>query len=482
MNKTKNLLYFWVVMVLGAFNVSYGHNIKPLDEKSEITALREELEQLTARLDKAERKTHASAKVLSPAAAHMTATQNKKLRESFQKDIQDAFVGTLPNSFKVPGFSTSIAPDGFIKLDMIADRKVSPVDPAYNYVLSPYIPVAGNPLHERRGETHFTARTSQLGFFTSTPVGDGTAIETRFNGDFLGYTDVGTELITNHYYFRMRYAYIKWNGWLFGQNDTNFRDMGVKTETVDPLGPGAMASYRQVGVQYTWKPRAGVLLMIGLENPEADYLEKTGKTIKRRNTMNGLVTTEGFGLDLWPDLATQLRIEWGGGHLSFRGILRDIRVKDGITRSQRTTGGGVGFSGHYKVFGKDKILWCVNYGRGIGRYIVDLFGQGAVYDLDKGTMRPITSLGLMAGYQHYWTSDLRSSVLWSMSRSYNPGDLKITGQEVNRLMRTGHINLIWTPVPRWDIGIEASFASRKVEDARHGIMHRYQTMVRYRFD
>jgi hypothetical protein len=405
-----------------------------------------------------------------------------------QNDVDQAIKTHLkaakPGYIHLEGLNTDFKPVAFMKVNYIHSRKASSTAIAYECVFAPLVPVQGTFAHRRRGESHFTARQSMLGFETLTALPE-SILETKFDADFFGYTDVGTEQITNHYYHRLRHAYVKWTwgrvAFLFGQIDNTFRDLDVAPETADFEGPAGMASFRQPEAQMIIDLNAQQKLWVTLGNSESNYTETDGVTAAKRNTLNGMVTTTGFGLDEWPDLILKWRYEGNWGHVCVRGLSVQHRVRTHLYNA-RQHGWGAGVSGHLKVRDHDKLMLSYNDGVGIGRYNIEAFGQAAVFNTVTKDFSPIRSQGYMAAYQWHWTSELRSNIAWGRTRIYNPGVLRrLVNQEVNRDLRTWHVNMFWTPLKGLDLGLEFSQANRKIEDTRRGRGDRYEAVVKYTF-
>jgi hypothetical protein len=63
------------------------------------------------------------------------------------------------------------------------------------------------------------------------------------------------------------------------------------------------------------------------------------------------------------------------------------------------------------------------------------------------------------------------------SGAFTPAALAVQG----KYWWTGTVNLIWSPVPQIDTGIEYIRESRTIENGQHGDINRAQLSARFRF-
>ena len=132
---------------------------------------------------------------------------------------------------------------------------------------------------------------------------------------------------------------------------------------------------------------------------------------------------------------------------------------------------------------RDSLLFQLNAGDGIGRYINDLASVGR-YD---GIFNPVTGdlklFRIIAGYvswQHWWGGNrsMRSNFTLGVVDVDNPKFL--SGSAYKQTLRAS-TNLFWSPTPRIDIGAEYLWGKRKNEDGENGDATQLQLAARYRF-
>jgi hypothetical protein len=410
--------------------------------------------------------------------------------KNFKENVDQALAGSFPNSYRIPGTDISFGWIGFMKADFIYDADVAGTGYGYYATFAPNIPVSGTEQHDRRGEFKFTARQSNIGFRTATPIADG-EFQLLFDGDFYGLTSqAGAEQSISGNDFSIRSFYGKWitpskkHEWLFGQDYTAFQNNGAYAEYVDYQGSTGINWVRQTQLRYTYYIEPNLKVFGSIENPEHTYLEKDGSTITARDTRNGQLTAaeRGFGLDGLPDFVIGTTLEGKMGHVSLRGLFRQLRVKTGTEKRVRENAHGLGFTGHINVTeGGDRLLWQVSYGRGIGRYVSEGVNYDAVYNLQKNSLKTLTLVGGCLAYEHRWTPTVRSTYAYGMTHISLPPELRVTGQEINKNMHSQHINLIWSPLKHMDTGIEYAKVDRTLYDGRNGKLNRVQFMVMYKF-
>jgi DcaP outer membrane protein len=148
-------------------------------------------------------------------------------------------------------------------------------------------------------------------------------------------------------------------------------------------------------------------------------------------------------------------------------------------------GWGVSLSGSYATPNfdeRDKLLFQVNRGNGIGRYVNDLSSIGnydGIFDPATGDLQLFDVTAGYASWQHWWDIEqLRSNFTFGVVDVNNPGFL--AGDAYQRTLRFSS-NLIWSPISRIDIGGEYLWGSRENEDGENGDANQLQFAVKYRF-
>lgn len=118
------------------------------------------------------------------------------------------------------------------------------------------------------------------------------------------------------------------------------------------------------------------------------------------------------------------------------------------------------------------------YGDGIGRYIgVNIVNDAAV-NL-SGELETIGTYSGFASYRHFWSKKWRSNITGGYFKADNP--VALVGDGVTDEVYSGHVNLIYTPVAKIDVGIEYIYANRSLESGADGDMNKVQFSTKYSF-
>jgi hypothetical protein len=233
---------------------------------------------------------------------------------------------------------------------------------------------------------------------------------------------------------------------------------------------------------------------------------------------NGVVLNAGSNQPLsvnptktqWPDIQIGLRTEQQWGHLQLSSVVHQAALKDGAFVNRDYIGYGGGFSGDVKPrwFGweKDDFGFNAFAGNGLGRYAggggagnyfpylatnygapTGALGNGSGNSCGyghagvaptaacAGNIRA-TTVGAWGGeiwYQHWWTPALRSTWEFGVTHEDVPtsliGSVASTGgpaatggaAAINKEIVDIHANLLWSPVPFIDTGVEYVWTHRQ---------------------
>jgi len=400
--------------------------------------------------------------------------------------------GSFPGSFLVPGTQTSFKVGGYVKGDFVYDFSAAQ---NINGGAAPTgAPFDGNSTfnagsgHNIHGRAQMTASESRFNIETRTPTGYG-ELKTYIEGDFTnpnGLTNSGSLRVnTNSYGFRLRYAYGTLGPVLVGQYNSVFRDSSAEPETLDFGGPIVAGVTRQPQVRYTFDFGNGLSLAMAAEDPQTSVV---------KTAANAGGTTFGTAqYDKIPDFTAAIKFAGPWGSISGRAVVRDLYWHDGHSASANSSafGWGLGLSGTVMGFwGKDNIGWQINGGEGAGRYV---FGA-QLTNPDSGvdpsnSLKPIGQVSGMVQYQHWWTDMLRSTVAGSYAKQYNkstdifPSTCSSDSNCLATLDRawTIHVNLIWSPVPQVDTGIEWVRMQARNERGLNANTNRFQTSMKFKF-
>jgi hypothetical protein len=96
----------------------------------------------------------------------------------------------------------------------------------------------------------------------------------------------------------------------------------------------------------------------------------------------------------------------------------------------------------------------------------------------SGNMALPTQWLATVAVRHFWAPTLRSTLALSGVGSSNPAG---TAAAVNRSAESAHLNLIWSPVARTNLGVEYILARREVQSGDTGNLNRLQVSAQYSF-
>lgn len=411
--------------------------------------------------------------------------ENQDLKKDLQQHKKDAiYAGDFDGSFKVDGTNTSIGFNGFIKTDLMHDTTGAQTGYAYDFLLASFIPIESPTNILRRRQTHFSARYSRFALQTETPTPYG-ELMTYLAVDFFGNAPFNAEVYNNNYNLRLRHAYVNWGRLLVGQATTTFHDPNTLPECLNPGTASSIGANRQPMIRYThpFEENDQLALAVALENPETDYIDQTATTRFSYSLNAASNPNVSAGLDRLPDAVARLYINrpWGG--LSLRGLLRELRVKNGASPEVRKGGYGIGFSGNLLTVGDDSLVWQVQTGKGIGRYMLDSAGYAAFYNSVTNVFAPQTAYGGYIGYKHYWDENFHSSLVGGFTKIKNDINLRLLPDlSVNSKMYSASLNFIYVPIKDFlSVGFEAIQARRVLENKRSGNMTRFQFSLTCQF-
>ena len=369
--------------------------------------------------------------------------------------------GATKGSFKLPGSDTSVTLGGYVKLDAIASDRSAGVgstgDQEYEAGSVPVGPTAGA---NERNQIKLHARQSRLFAKTSTPSAWG-ELGTYVEFDLFGAS--GNESVSNSHNLRLRHAYGTLGGLLAGQTWTTLSDPAAYPETLDFGGPAGQIFARQAQVRWT-QPFSGGTWSVAIENPETVAALQDGAAFRADD-------------DRSPDLAANVKFDTSHGKYSIAAMVRQLRVdsaKDPAVTAAKW--GGVIGANAVVPLGKDDLRASAYVGNAIGRYSVGFFPD-AIVDADSRLALPDEWLGFVA-YRHFWSPNLRSSLVLSALHSSNPAS---TAGAVNRSAQSAHLNLIWSPLPQTNFGVEYLHARREIESGDSGRLNRLQVSAQYSF-
>jgi len=367
--------------------------------------------------------------------------------------------GDFPGSIRIPGTDAAVKFGGRIRTALVFTLDPLGTDDRF---LTNSIPVGTDVASGEAKRTNISARASRLNVEFRTPSGRG-EVRAFFEGDFNGTGNA----------FRLRHAYAQYAGFIVGQTWSTFSDPETDLQDLDDEGVSSQNITRQPLVRYWWRPGEEMRAAVAIEPPSASI-------------------TGGEGVNVVPDLVGRLYAGGTlGGHLQLAGVLRQVRGEAVPGDVRRDIGWGLSLSGvvAFRVGSlADRVVFQVNGGEGIARYINDLDsegGQDAVFDTTTGELYSLPALGWYAAYEHIWKAwtaarsmNLRSNLIWSWvgvdNFDFQPPDAY---RRTNRLAA----NLIISPSERIDLGLEYIWGERVNHDGQSGHANQIQAVALIRF-
>ena len=434
--------------------------------------------------------------------------------------------GSFPGSFLVPGTQTSFKIGGYVKLDYTYDfgaQQIStfgtgtasniapfgPLDSKVIHIGGETLNLQADSAHHIHGNSQFSAGESRFNIETRTPTAYG-ELKTFIEGDFSNPSGLqntsGFKVFTNSSGFRLRQAYGTLGPFLAGQTTDLFRDPAAESETLDFAGDNTTGRTREPQVRYTLDFGNGLTWAVDAQNPQTDVLDAAASAAAAGCAPsggfsfgcpnNGNLTTFGKRQgDKIPDFVTALQYSAPWGHLRASAVLRDIywhQGTDGSNNNLSTFGWAASLTGTWNVpIGKDGLSAEFAYGDGGGAFIASDAGAApdAVWTAGASrTLKTIKSWLVSANYTHFWTDTLRTNITGSYFQQQNrAGDFGATenGQSnffnQQRSLYTAHVNLIWSPVPQTNFGIEFIRVQGKLEDGQKSEGTRMQASAQFKF-
>lgn len=314
------------------------------------------------------------------------------------------------------------------------------------------------------GETYLDlhAKESRLNFSSSHILENDVRLGTFVEIDFM-FSDSGDDRISNSYQPRLRHAFFTYENWLFGQTWMTFLNVAALPDTLDFIGPAESTIFgRQTQVRYTRGP-----WQFALENPETTITPFAGgdRIVADDNQL--------------PDIVARYNLagDWGG--FTVTALLRELRYENQAAGVEDSPGAyGISLSGLFKVGARDDFRWMISAGKGLGRYMGLNVADGGVLDAD-GRLHAIESAGLFGSYRHLWNDRWRSSLTLGYLAVNN--DVALTGTGVTRSAGSLHLNLIFSPLPQFDLGVEFLYAERELENGTDGDLARLQFSAKYAY-
>jgi Porin subfamily len=382
---------------------------------------------------------------------------------------------------------------------------------------------------------HDSAAESRLRVETRTPTDYG-QVGTVLEFDFYGCTANANDCNnldggTFGQLPRLRLAYATLGGFFAGQGFIPVNDLDAGPETLDFGGDaGRFGFARAPWIGYTWQLPYGTSFQLAAVTPETSFYGPIGATNDDAVVpqLAGTYDPTGAGGQNYaidpnkttiPDINLVLRNNQPWGHVQLGLVGQRLNLNDGAFLNQAFFGYGGGISGSVKPnwfgFPKDNFGFDFYMGPSLGHYANPsgsgepttvnalatnwgmvgvacnpLTGVGCYGNAD-GTSASVTAAnaklvrtstvlqyGAEANYQHWWASNLRSTVSAGFQTQEIPTSLVATiphgipgtyfdnlpvngnALQYNRTLITAHANILWSPVSFIDTGFEFVWGHR----------------------
>jgi len=390
--------------------------------------------------------------------------------------------GSFPGSFLVPGTNTSLAIHGIIWFDATHDFGPHQGDTTAGIT---GFPLNGQAGHNFNGGTFFTVKPTRPNIETRTPTAYGelkTYIEFDMN-EFKNQT--GSVGQGNADGFRLRQAYGTLGPLLVGQANSNFADPQSWPESIDAtIDPGTMntATVRQPQIRYTYLAGNGLSVAGSVEQNESQL----GTGSAAATSLAGHLTdnTTGGGYSNWPDLVGSVNWSQPWGNLGAHAAVHQNELRSTTTTSHTETGYAFSVTGHLNTIGKDALRAGVTYIDGASNYI-SFASPSVIENTTTGEFSTQKAWGGWGGYTHFWAANLRSTVHGGYVHFDKPsaasGLSTAALAGIEKRWWAGHVNLIWSPVPQTDFGIEYVYWNREVQSGAKGTDQRVDLQLKFYF-
>ncbi len=310
------------------------------------------------------------------------------------------------------------------------------------------------------GHTQFDASHSRLGVKTETETDLGN-ITSVIEGDFNTAGGAGP--------FRLRHAYLQFNGIMAGQNWTNFGSFVGNTPTLDHLSqPGQGAILRQPQLRYTTG---------GLSVAFEQGGTWRGGVSGSANPAISPVAKEGL-----PDLTLRYQTALGSAKIGASAVVRQLEYSDQTSNDEESSvGWGVNLEATAPLTDILTVRGSLTTGDGMGGYqyvnpaapaYVDASGDVETIESIGGTLGLSAKAGvgtLNLGYG-ISTADIDDAVR----------DGALTA-DANDTFESIYLNYMWSPVQGIRYGVETGLHSRETQAGEKGDAMRIHAQVMYNF-
>jgi len=93
-------------------------------------------------------------------------------------------------------------------------------------------------------------------------------------------------------------------------------------------------------------------------------------------------------------------------------------------------------------------------------------------------LRATPAIGIMAAFQHYWTSSIRTNVIYGQTQVTNTAFQPKTTYHKSQY---GSVNIIWNPFGSLEVGAQYHYGWKELKDGASGNASRFQISAKYSF-
>ncbi|MEM6582475.1 MAG: DcaP family trimeric outer membrane transporter [Pseudomonadota bacterium] len=421
------------------------------------------LEQERVEIDSMENVSNSRAVVASESGQKTAAeVKQAQVEQAQADDPTEDLLSSFPGAWRLPGTSAAFSIGGYIRTAIVLNEDVLEIPDRF---IVGSIPVGLPSDGDNAAQSSVTANQSRLNFDMRESTRAG-ILRAFIEGDFTGDGDT----------FRLRHAFGQWDRVLAGQTWSAFVDTEATPESVDFEGLNGRINVRQSQVRFSPPIGDDFRLQFSLEDPNPQI-------------------QNGNGVTRVPDIVMAARFK-PHERLHVRAAILGRQIRGQEVIPTNTPGGveeggvdksyawGFSLSGSFRTplfDSRDKLLFQLNRGNGIGRYVNDLNSIGNFDGIFNPATNKLQLFNVFAGYgslQHWWADTMRSNFTLGLVDVNNPEF--VDGDAYKRTIRAS-ANLLWNPTPRIDTGIEYLWGRRENKDGEDGDAQQIQMMVRYLF-
>lgn len=382
-----------------------------------------------------------------------------------------AQVAAQPAAKAPPTSGTTVRVGGFFKTVASFGRSnggaIPTNSPGRDFYVPAAIPIGGT---SDGADFGANAKQTRIAVNVSTPVA-GHALTGLLEMDFQTSPGAGNQRVTNAYAPGLRRAFMTYDGFLAGQEWSNFQYVAALPETTDYVGVTEGAVFaRQPQLRYTRPLGRQLTLSVAAEN---------AATVTSAMGNLALLETD---TDRMPDLTARLVWRAGAGEVSLAGLARRLSVT-GAAGSADAAGWGVSLAGKLP-FGPNRrhdFRFTLTHGSGIGRYVGLNLAPDAMLASSPSGLRldPVAVTAGFAALRFGWTGTLRSTAMASYQKIDYPAAL--TDPAATDHAWSAAANLFYSPVTPIDLGIEFRHGERALISGASGTLDRAEMVAKYNF-